>query len=209
MSRAIARSIGMLVLLSAAAALAGCGKFGSGASPPQSTELPTARQLRRIAYMSQADGPGGRRIFNHLEQAKSCRDLEIAMRWNRPPDVASGPFAQKMVYLTAAPAASLPPQSEVFVTGVIERGESLSSGSSGWSLRMKDGSEIQAIEPVEYWQREEQLQQQGGSAAIVNPYTPGRAFCAYGVYEGVKGMSLKGDRHVPLVSVLFAMDRRK
>jgi len=42
---------------------------------------------------------------------------------------------------------------------------------------------------------------------MVHPYTPGRLLCAYGIYQGDIGMALGQPRHVPLVSVLFAMDR--
>ncbi len=193
-----------------ASVLVGCSKLHLGGNPPpQSTQLPSPRQLKKISYMSQSSGPDGRRVFDRLGQARSCRDLELAMRWNRPPDVKSGPFEQRMVYLSASIPADLPKQSEVFFSGVIERGESLPSGGSGWSLKMKDGSELQAIEPVEYRQKQEQLQQEGGAAAFVKPYVIGRTLCAYGIYQGAIGRSLDQQRPVPLVSVLFAIDRRR
>ena len=88
----------------------------------------------------------------------------------------------------------------------------VSSGANGgsvWSLRLKDGGEIQAIEPAEYTEKQEEAQQGGGHATMVHPYTPGRLLCAYGVYQGNIGMALDQHGHVPLVSVLFAMDRSR
>lgn len=160
--------------------------------------------------MSRSVPPGGgRRIFDKLGQARSCRDLELAMRWNRPPDVPGGPFNEKMIYLDSGIAANLPKQSEVFIEGTIERGQSLSSGGWGWTLKMKDGAEVQAIEAAEYWQKQEQDQQNGGAAASIKPYAPGRKLCAYGIYQGDIGRALNGTGNVPLVSVLFSIDRRR
>src|SRR5512146_928096 len=98
MNRVMLRFAGAALLLPML--LAGCSKFQLGGKS-HSAELPTPRQLKEIRYMSQATGPDGRRYFNHLEQAKSCHDLEIAMRWNRPPDVKGGPFDAKMVSASA------------------------------------------------------------------------------------------------------------
>ncbi|MGH8296419.1 MAG: hypothetical protein ACRETZ_13145, partial [Steroidobacteraceae bacterium] len=112
------------ILQSAAAAfllatlLAGCSKLALGGKKPSSAELPTPRQLRSIRYMSQVRGPDGRRVYNDLAQARSCRDLKIAMRWDRPPDVRGGPFNDKMVYVSARMPADLPKNSEVFISGV-------------------------------------------------------------------------------------------
>jgi hypothetical protein len=189
--------------------LASCAKLGLGGQPQHSTQLPTPRELKAIRYMSQAPGPDGQRVFNHLEQAKSCHDLEIAMRWNRPPDVKAGPFNQKMVYVSSAMPANLPKNSEVFVSGVIEAGRSLPSGGSIWSLKLKDGSEVQAIETAEYAQKQEEAQQSGGPATMLHPYTPKRILCAYGVYQGNIGLALDNHGHVPLVSLFFAMDRSR
>lgn len=189
--------------------LAGCNKLGLGGQPQHAAQLPTARQLKQIRYMSQAPGPDGRRVFDHLEQAKSCHDLEIAMRWNRPPDMRGGPFNEKMVYVSSGMPANLPKDSEVLITGVIKAGESSPSGTSVWSLRLKDGAEVQAVESVEYVQKQEEAQQGGGKSTIVRPYTPGRLLCAYGVYQGNIGMALDRHGRVPLISVLFAMDRRR
>lgn len=197
-------------LLATAMVLSGCDKLKLGGEPHVSTQRPSPEELQRIQYMSQATDPGGGKVFDHLEQAKSCHDLELAMRWNRPPDIAGGPFNQKLRYLSTQIPTDLPKQAEVFFSGTIERGESLPSGAWGWSLKMPDGSQVQAIEPAEYWQKQEQVQQDPGSAAaIVKPNTPGRKLCARGIYQGLIGKSPTGDGNVPLVSVLFSLDRRK
>lgn len=203
----IVPSTGTILLL--VTLLAGCGKLGLGGQPPHSTQLPTPRQLKSIGYMSQAPGPDGRRIYEHLEQAKSCHDLGIAMRWNRPPDMKGGPFNGKMVYVSSDLPANLPKNTEVLITGVIKRGKSLPSGSSVWSLRLKDGSEVQAVESAQYAQKQEEAQQEGGSPTMIRPYTPGRHLCAYGIYQGNTGLALDQHGHVPLVYVLLAMDRLK
>ena len=203
----IARSAGTALLL--AASLAGCDKLGLGSGPTQSKQLPTAQQLKTIAYMSQAPGPDGRQLYDHLEQAKSCHDLEIALRWNRPPDVKGGPFNQRMVYVSSDLPANLSKNSEVFVTGAIKAGQTMSSGGSVWSLKLKDGSEVQAVESAQYTAKEEESQQGGGLAEMLHPYTPGRLLCAYGVYQGNIGTALDQHARVPMVSVIFAMDRRK
>ena len=203
----------VLVGLLCSVLLTGCDKInldklGLG-HKQQSTQLPSDRELKTIHYMSQSAGPDGRQVFDHLEQAKSCHDLEIAMRWNRPADVKSGPFNEKMVYLSSAVPASLPKNSEVFISGEIEQGQAQPAGSSVWALKLKDGSEVQAIESTQYAQKQAEAQQEGGRATMVRPYTHGRTLCAYGVYQGTSGLSLDQKQHVPLISVLFAMDRRK
>lgn len=208
MRNLILRSIGTALLL--AALLAGCSKLGLGGQKTQSTELPTARQLKIIAYMSRAPGADGRPIYDHLEQAKSCRDLEIAMRWDRPPDIKAGPFNEKMTYVSAGIPDGLKKDAEVFLTGVIKAGQTMASGGSVWSLRLKDGSEVQAVEAPQYTAKQEEQQQSGGHATMLHPYTPGRLLCAYGVYQGRIGMALDPKKgHVPLVSILFAMDRAR
>lgn len=208
MRRLIAQSAGAALLL--AILLAGCSRLGLGGQKTQSTELPSARQLKAIAYMSQAPGPDGRRVYDRLEQAKSCHDLEIAMRWNRPPDIKAGPFDEKMTYVSSAIPPGLSRNAEVFVTGVIKAGQTLPSGGSVWSLKLKDGSEVQAVEAPQYTEKQEEAQQSGGHATMMHPYTPGRLLCAYGVYQGTIGMALDPKKgHVPLVSILFAMDRRR
>lgn len=209
----IVRSAG--VILALAALLAGCdklslAKLGLGGEPAQSKELPSARELKSIAYMTQSKAaPGARATYNHLEQARSCHDLQIAMRWNRPPDIKAGPFDQKMTYIAAGMPPSLAKTSEVFVTGVIAAGQALPSGGSVWWLKLRDGGELQAIETPEYTEKQEEAQQSGGHATMVHPFTPGRLLCAYGIYQGDIGMAQGEPRHVPLVSVLFAMDRAR
>jgi hypothetical protein len=210
-----------LILCSGAGAFAlailltGCNqlsKLGLGGPPPQSKELPSARQLKTIVYMSQSKGtgPDARTVYDHIEQAKSCHDLEIAMRWNRPPDIKAGPFNQKMTYISAGVPTDLSKSSEVFLTGKIKAGQSMPSGGSVWSLALPDGSELQAIESPEYSEKQEEAQQQAGAPQTMShPYTPGRLLCVYGVYQGDIGMALGKPQHVPLVSVLFAMDRTK
>ena len=189
--------------------LPGCDKLGLGNHPAPSKQLPSAQQLKSIAYMSQAPGPDGRPLYDHLEQAKSCHDLEIAMRWNRPPDVKGGPFNGKMTYVASGLPAGLEKSTEIFVTGVIKAGQSMSAGGSVWSLRLQDGSEVQAVESANYSEKQEEAQQAGGNATMLHPYTAGRLLCAYGIYQGNIGMALDQHGHAPLVSVMFAMDRRK
>lgn len=203
----IARLAGTLLPL--AALLVGCGKLGLSNPPQHSSALPSAKQLKSIHYMSQVAGPDGRRVFDHLEQAKSCHDLEIAMRWNRPPDVKSGPFNDKMVYVSAAVPANLPKNSEVFFSGPVKAGRALPTGGSIWSLRLQDGSELQAIETEEYADKQAVAQQSGGPATMIHPYTPRRMLCGNGVYQGAIGMAMDGHGHVPLLSIMFAMDRYK
>jgi len=212
MSRIASRAPTVLVLVATglvACGFAGCDKLHLGSESQGSAELPSARQLKRIDYMSQSRAPGGRPTFDKLAQARSCHDLELAMRWNRPPDVKGGAFNEKMNYLDSGIPANLPAKSEVFIVGTIEHGQSLTSGGWGWTLKMKDGSEVQAIEPAEYWQKQEQTQQEGGAAAIVKPYAPGRKLCGHGIYQGEIGRARNGTGNAPLVSVLFSIDRRR
>jgi len=214
MIRHIKPSMGALLVVSAV--LVGCDKLGSlglGSQQQTSSQRPTPQELKRIGYMSQAAGADGHKVFDHLDRAKSCRDLQLAMRWNRPPDIPSGPFNKKMIYLSKGLPADLPKDSEVFITGTIKRGQSLPSGAWGWSITLGDGTEVQAIEPAEYWQKQEQeqdpQQQKESGAAIVKPNEPGRKLCGNGIYQGMTGKSLKGDQSAPLVEVLFAIDRRR
>jgi hypothetical protein len=206
-----AAAVLVLAVLPAGCDKLGLDKLGLGGQPAQSKELPTPRQLKTIAYMSQAKGgPDGRLIYDHLEQAKSCHDLEIAMRWNRPPDIKAGPFDEKMTYISSGVPADQSKTSEVFLTGKIRAGQSMPSGGSVWSLTLPDGSELQAIESPEYSEKQEEAQQQAGAPQTMShPYTPGRLLCVYGVYQGDIGMALGKPQHVPLVSVLFGMDRSR
>lgn len=203
-SSAIRSAVATLLL---ATSLAGCDKLGLGGKP-EKPQLPTPRQLKYVRYMSQAPGPDGRKLFNHLSQARTCYDLEVAMRWDRPPNVKGGPFDDRMVYISSGVPADLPKNSEVFLSGVIEQGQTLPSGGSVWAVKLKSGGAVQAVETSEYTAKQEEAQQSGGHPTMVHPYTPGRVFCGYGFYQGNTGTALNGHGHVPLVSILFAMDRR-
>jgi hypothetical protein len=204
MSNPVLRSALTSLLL--AASIAGCSKLGLGGKA-EKPRVPTARQLKYIRYMSQAPGPDGRKIYDHLSQARTCYDLEVAMRWDRPPNVKGGPFDDRMVYISSGMPAHLSKNSEVFLSGVIEQGQTLPSGGSVWAVKLKGGGEVQAVETSQYSAKQEEAQQSGGHPTMVHPYTPGRIFCGYGVYQGNTGMALNGHGHVPLVSILFAMDR--
>lgn len=188
--------------------LVGCSKLGLGGKS-QAPDLPSQRALKAIHYMTRGPGPNGRPLFDHLSQARTCHDLQIAMRWDRPPNVKGGPFDDEMVYPGAAIPADLAKDSEVFITGTVKQGEPLASGGSVWALRLKGGGELQAVEPAQYSDKQEEAQQAGGHPTMVHPFTPGRMLCGYGVYQGDIGMALNGHGHVPLLSMFFAMDRRR
>jgi hypothetical protein len=197
----------MIVL---AGSISGCDKLGIGHRADPSAGAPAEEELQKIGYMSSAEsGPNGRKLYSRLEEAKTCGDLELAMRWNRPPGVEGGPFHQKMIYLTTDMPADLPKNSEVFIKAKIEEGEALPSGSAGWYLRMHDGTLVQALEQANFWEQQQQASQESKVVALVEPTKPGRAFCAHAVYQGLIGQDPKVDKKIPLVSVLFAMDRRK
>src|SRR5262249_29379833 len=118
------RQLGGLLLL--VVMTAGCDKLGIGGQAPVADEAPTEQELKKISYMSSADsGPNGRKLYTRFEEAKTCGDFELAMRWNRPPGVEGGPFHQKMVYLRATLPADLPKNTEVFIRATIEEGETL------------------------------------------------------------------------------------
>jgi hypothetical protein len=227
--------IGVLAVLSAV--VGGCDKLGIGHSSSVQDEAPTPQQLQKIGYMSSADsGPEGRKLYTRPEEAKTCGDFELAMRWNRPPGVEGGPFHQKMVYLDGTLPADLPRNSEVILSATIQEGQTLTSGSQRWYLRMKDGTLVEAIEDSGFMEKQERAAQeqgaqggaqgaQGGAqgaqrakqtakpparqTALVEPNKPRRAFCGHGVYQGVAGKDPAKDEKIPLFSVLFAMDRKK
>jgi len=199
-------SLGALLLLSSLSS--GCDRLGQ--SGPVADGAPSEQELQRISYMAAADsGPNGRKLYTHFEQAKTCGDFELAMRWNRPPNVESGPFHKKMIYLTASVPADLPRDSEVFITGTIEQGETLPSGAARWYVKMRDGARVQAIETADYYEKEQESQEDGKATALVEPNRPRRIFCGNGVYEGLRGKDLEGDKKLPLISMLFTMDRKK
>jgi hypothetical protein len=188
----------------------GCDKLGIGHQEPVASGEPTEQQLRKIGYMSSTDsGPKGRKLYSRLEEAKTCADLELAMRWNRPPNVEGGPFHRKLVYLTESIPPDLPKQTEVFIRARIDRGATLPSGSAGWLLRMRDGATVQAVESADFWEKQEQESQQGKVVALVRPNKPGRALCGHGVYQGLAARDPAADRNIPLVAMIFSMDRDK
>ncbi len=200
------RQVGGLVLL--AVVTAGCDKLGIGSQGPVVDEAPTEQDLTKIGYMSSADsGPSGRKLYTRFEEAKSCGDFELALRWNRPPGVEGGPFHQKLVYLKSTLPADLPKNTEVFLRATIEEGETLPSGSARWFLRMQDNTLIEAVEDAGFMEKQEQAAQESKQTALVEPNKPHRAFCAHGIYQGVAGKDPTKDEKIPLVSVLYAMDR--
>jgi hypothetical protein len=200
--------LGALLLL--AVITPGCDKLGIGTRAPVADEAPTEPELQKISYMSAADtGVNGRKLYTRFEEAKTCGDFELAMRWNRPPGLEGGPFHQKMVYLRAMLPADLPKNSEVFIRATIEEGEALPSGSARWYLRMQDGTLVEAVEDSSFMEKQEQAAQESKQTALVQPNTPHRAFCGHGIYQGVAGKDPAKDDKIPLVSVLYAMDRKK
>jgi hypothetical protein len=59
-----------------------------------------------------------------------------------------------------------------------------------------------------FLEKEEQAAQDGKRVALEKPNKPGRAFCGQGVYQGVAGKDPDHpEKPIPLVSILFAMDR--
>jgi hypothetical protein len=187
---------------------AGCDQFGRGNSTPQEPEVPSLQELRRIGYLPTETDPSGRKVYNQFAKAKSCGDFELAMRWNRPPNIAGGPLGKKMAYLGTASPANLPKDSEVVLTGTIVRGASLVGGDQAWYLRMKDGTVVQVVEAAEYLQKQEQDTQGDRLGALSQPDKPGRVLCGRGFYKGVLGRDPEnGDQKVPLYSMLFTLDR--
>jgi hypothetical protein len=201
--------IGALILL--VSLTGGCDKLGMGNEPTEPAETPTDTALQKISYMTSANtGPQGRKQYDHLEQAKSCGDLELAMRWNRPPNVAGGPFSKKMIYLTDSIPADLPKDSEVFIVASIEKGDPLVAGGEAWILKMKDGSLAQAAEMSNFIEKQEQDTQGGKLVTLDKPNKPGRAFCGRAAYQGLNGKDpVQDGKKIPLFSMLYAMDRDK
>ncbi|HKT74036.1 MAG TPA: hypothetical protein VJQ47_14190 [Steroidobacteraceae bacterium] len=194
--------------LLAAGLLASCDRLGLASAGHQDDGAPGEQQLQRISYMSADDpGNGRRKLYSHPEEAQSCGDFELAMRWNRPPGVAGGPFHQKMIYLTAGIPADLPKDSEVFVSANIERGAMTAQGSAGWYLRMADGTRVQAVETASFWEQQQQAPQTGKAVALVKPTKPGRAFCGHAVYQGRIGKDPDQAGGIPFLSMLYSMDR--
>jgi hypothetical protein len=187
----------------------GCDQLGIGNKVPESDGAPSEQELQKISYMSSSDSQSqDRKLYGHYEEAKTCGDFELAMRWNRPPNVAGGVFHKKIVYLTSGMPADLPKDSEVFITGTIQKGTNLGSGALGWHLRMTDGTVVQAVEMQNFLAKQEQAAQDGKSVALQKPNKPGRTLCAQGVYQGSVGKDPDHPQQsIPLISILFAMDR--
>jgi hypothetical protein len=189
----------------------GCDRIDPSQKGPVSDGAPSETELQPIAYLSSSNGgPGGRKLFDRLDRAKNCKDFELAMRWNRPPNIEGGMFHKKIVYLTDTLPSDLPKDSEIVLSGKIDRGDVLPSGSARWYLRMQDGTLVQAVETSNYWQKQQQTDldaHPGEQIAIVRPETPGRKVCAHGLYQGLNGKDPHSDHKLPLVSVLFAIDR--
>lgn len=195
------------LILVALSLIAGCNKPQLG-DPGVDDGAPDEGQLRKISYMvTDTSGPKGRKVYSHLEQARSCADLELALRWNRPPNVESGPFHNKMHYLTQEVPADLAKNTEVFIAGRIERGQMEPAGGAAWLLRMKNGAVVQTVESADYWEKQQQDPQQGQLSAIVKPTQEGRAFCGHGVYQGMVGKGSGENANLAVVSMLFSMDR--
>ena len=197
MSHYFVARLGAVLLLTGLSA--GCDQLGRGNSTPQEPEVPSVHELRRIGYLPTETDPNGRKV---------CGDFELAMRWNRPPNIAGGPLGKKMAYLGVASPANLPKDSEVFLTGTIVRGASLVGGDQAWYLRMKDGTVVQLVERADYLQKQEQDTQGDRLGALNQPDKPGRVLCGHGFYKGALGTDPeKGDKKVPLYSMLFTLDR--
>ena len=201
--------IGTVILL--ASLVGGCDKFGTSQQTPEPAETPSDTALKKISYMtSDNTGPHGRKLYSHLEEAKTCGDLELAMRWNRPPNVAGGQFGMKMVYLTGSVSADLPNDTEVFISASIEKGDPLVAGGEAWLLKMKDGSLAQAAEMANLLEKQDQDTQVGKLGALEKPNKPGRAFCGQAVFQGLRGKDpAQDEKKIPLFSMLYAMDRAK
>jgi len=187
----------------------GCDRLGMGNKVAEPDGAPSEQELQKISYMSSADVKDqGRKRYSHYEEAKTCGDFELAMRWNRPPNVAGGAFHQKMVYLTSAVPGDLPKDAEVFVAGTIEKANNLTSGALGWQVRLRDGTQVLAVETQNFLEKQQQLAQDGKWVALQKPDTAGRAFCGQGVYQGMGAKDPKDpQQQIPLISILFGMDR--
>jgi hypothetical protein len=209
MNYTFAMRMGAVLLL---ASLGGCDQLGMAKKAVGPAEVPSDGELQKISYMTTANsGPQGRKTYSHLWEAKTCADFETAMRWNRPPNVAGGPFSKQMIYLTGTVPADLPSDAEVFIVGSIEKGDPLVAGGEAWILKMHDGSLVQAAEMADFIQKQEQ-DTQGNSkqVALDKPNKPGRAFCGQAVYQGLKGKDpMQDEKKIPLFSMLYAIDREK
>src|SRR5262249_14499057 len=126
-----------LSVLLALVALSGCDQLGIGHKADGPDDAPTEQELKKIHYMSSANnGPQGRKQYQPVEEAKTCSDYELAMRWNRPPNREGGVFHKKLIFLTNAVPADLPKEAEVLLRGTIERADNLTVGGIVWTLKM-------------------------------------------------------------------------
>jgi len=191
--------------------LTGCDKLGLGQKGLGPPEVPSDAALAKISYMSAPDsGPQGRKVYDHLWEAKTCGDLETAMRWNRPPNVPGGPFSKEMVYLTDSIPADLPKDSEVFLVGKIQKGDPLVAGGQVWLVKMKDGSLAQAAEMADLMEKQERETADSKVKALDKPSVAGRALCVQAVYQGMNGKDPNdATKKIPLFAVLYATDREK
>src|SRR4030088_1943820 len=89
----------------------GCDQLGLGSKAPVSDGAPSEQALQKISYMSSDSQTQGRKQYGHYEEAKTCGDFELAMRWNRPPNLPGGVFHKKIVYLTSGIPGDLPKDS--------------------------------------------------------------------------------------------------
>src|ERR1700737_237829 len=112
--------VGLVILMTSM--MPGCDKLGMGNEAPVDDGAPAEQQLQQISYMSASDsGSKGRKVYDHLGEAGTCSDFELAMRWNRPPNVEGGAFHKKLVYLDTQFPEDLPKETEVLITARIER----------------------------------------------------------------------------------------
>jgi hypothetical protein len=190
------------------AGLTGCDQASKVVGPP---EVPSDAELQKISYMTMADGSQGRKTYTQLWEARTCSDLETAMRWNRPPNVAGGSFGKRLVYLTNTIPADLKDESEVFIVASIEKGDPLVAGGEVWLLKMRDGSLAQAAETADFLtQQEAQTAGSPNQAALTKPNKPGRAFCGHGAFQGVRGKDpMQEEKKIPLFSMFYTIDRDK
>jgi len=197
--------VGAFLLL---AGLAGCDQASKVTGPP---EVPSDADLKKISYMTTADSAQGRKTYTQLWEAKTCADLETAMRWNRPPNVVGGSFGKRMVYVTNTVPADLKDESEVFLSASIEKGDPLVAGGEVWLLKMQDGSLVQAAETADFIAKQEaQTAGNSNQSSLTKPNRPGRAFCGHAVFQGVRGKDpMQEEKKIPLFSMLYAMDREK
>jgi hypothetical protein len=164
---------------------------------------PNQKGLERIAYMSRDTAPPNQ--FSRLDDAKGCNDLELAIRWNRPPTAAAG---QQLTYVTSKVPKNLAKGANVFVSGrIIKSGSDRQSGVALWALRLRDGSSAEVIMLPQFWKSLAQESHDAGRKWFIAPETANRMFCGAGSFQG-PGETIPGsDTPVPVFGLLVAMDR--